>query len=300
MTERRFGRHTVTLSHEDKVLFPEQGLTKGDLIRYYEGIADTLLPHLRGRPLTLQRFPDGIAEEGFFQQARGDYFPDWLKGLEVDHGGDTGKVTHVLCEHPAALAWLANQGVITLHAWLSRQDHLRRPDRIIFDLDPPGDDFAPVRRAAWRVREALEDAGLVPFVQTTGSRGLHLVAPIQPQADFDRVRQLARLLADRLAMENPDTLTTEQRRDKRRGRLYLDIMRISFGQTAVAPYSVRARAGAPVATPLEWHELDDTSLGPQSYHIGNIFRRLGQRQDPWHDMQRHAVSVTTLAKAVES
>lgn len=294
MTERRFGRYLVELSSDDKPFFPDDHLTKGDLIDYYDRIAETMLPHLRDRPLTLHRFPDGIAGEGFFQQARGDYFPDWLEGLDVDHGGDTGRVTHILCDHRAALVYLANQGTITLHAWLSRRDQLRCPDQIIFDLDPPGDDFEPVRRGARLVKAGMEAAGLVPFLKTTGSRGLHVVAPIRPEAEFGQVRELAKKLAARLADAHPDELTTEQRKNKRRGRLYLDIMRNVFGQTAVAPWSVRAKPGAPVATPLAWRELDDPELGPRSFTVTNVFRRLGQRRDPWAGMTRHAVAPATV------
>lgn len=298
MTQKSDGGYRVELSHTDKVLFPDAGITKGDLLDYYERIADSMLPHIQDRPLTLHRFPDGIGEEGFFQQARGNYFPDWLDSVDVDHKGNTGHVQHVLANHRASLVYLANQGTLTFHSWLCTKNQLEAPDQVIFDLDPPGNDFEPVRQAARLVAEGMRQCGLTPFVKTTGSRGLHVVAPLKPEADFDRVRSIARELAQALADAYPDQLTTEQRKQKRQGRLYLDIMRNAFGQTAVAPYSVRAKPHAPIATPLEWDELNDRELGPRSFTLGNIFRRMGQREDPWQDMHRHAASIQMFEEGV--
>lgn len=288
----------IELTHPDKILFPDIGLSKADLADYYQRVAPTMLPHIRGRPLTLRRFPNGINESGFFQQNRGDYFPDWLPAETVAHGGDTGEVTHMLCEQAADLVYLAGQGALTLHAWLSRRPQLRCPDQLIFDLDPPAQDFEPVRVAARQLGDALHRAGITSFVKTTGSRGLHVVVVLNAKQPFDQARAVARRLADRLAQRYPDTLTTEQRKNKRHGRLYLDIMRNAFGQTAVAPYSVRAKPGAPVATPLEWDELEDSRLHAQRYTVGNLFRRLGQRPDPWKDMARHSVDLDRLEHAL--
>lgn len=290
----------IALSHPDKVLFPDDGLTKADLADYYQRVAPLMLPHLRGRALTLHRFPDGIGESGFYQQNRSDHFPDWLPARRIDHGGDTGEVTHIFCERAADLVYLASQATLTLHAWLSQAARPNRPDQLVFDLDPPGDDFAPVRRAAHQIGDALREAGLTPFVKTTGSRGLHVVAPLKPDADFDRVRRACRRLADHLAARHPDALTTEQRKNKRQGRLYLDIMRNAFGQTAVAPYAVRAKPGAPVAMPLDWEEVNDRAIGPRRYTMENAFRRLGQKDDPWADLGRSAAGIDKLEAALEA
>ncbi|NMT63537.1 non-homologous end-joining DNA ligase [Marinobacter orientalis] len=298
MTVQSYGGYEVELSHTDKPFFPDAGITKGDLLAYHERIADIMIPHIEERPLTLNRFPDGIGEDGFFQQARGDYFPDWLDTLAVDHGGSIGRVQHVLANRQASLVYLVNQGTVTFHSWLSTASHLKAPDQVIFDLDPPGDDFEPVRQAARLVAEGMRQCGLTPFVKTTGSRGLHVVAPLKPEAGFDRVRSLSQELAQALADAYPEQLTTEQRKHKRRGRLYLDIMRNAFGQTAVAPYSVRAKPEAPIATPLEWDELDDQKLGPQRFTLANIFRRMAQREDPWRNMQQKAVSIQTFQEGI--
>ena len=292
MAQLTFGACSFETNNTDKVLFPDASITKGELIEYYRKIAPVMLPHLEQRPLTLHRFPDGIGESGFYQQDAPDYFPDWIETCRVRRTGDKdrGPVEHVLCNNEATLAYLANQAVVTLHGWLARAPKLHSPDKLVFDLDPPGDEFEPVRQGARWVVALLEQLGLAPFVMTTGSRGLHVVAPLEPELDFDEVRDFARAMADRLADEHPEELTVEQRKNKRRGRLYLDVMRNAYGQTGVVPYSVRALPEAPIATPLAIEELGDRRLEPRRWHLKNIMRRLGQRDDPWEDIRRHAAS----------
>lgn len=297
----RFGPYSVELSNTDKVLFPEDGITKGDLIDYYREVADFILPHLDGRPLTLHRFPDGIGSEGFYQQSAADYFPDWIQTHEAPRASGKGKpVEHIVCRNQATLAYLANQGTIAFHGWGARLPKLDRPDRLVFDLDPASADFVPVRNAARQVAALMDDVGLHPFPMTTGSRGLHVVAPLRRDASFDEVRQLARDMAARLAEEHPDSLTVEQRKNKRAGRIYLDVMRNAYGQTAVMPYSVRALAGAPIATPLSREELGGEALDPKSWTIKNIRRRLGQKGAAWAAFKRHAVSCRTACDALEA
>jgi len=297
----RFGRYRVELSNTDKLLFPDSGITKGDLVGFYSEVAEVLLPHVEGRPLTLHRFPDGIEAGGFFQQECSDYFPDWIRTRKTPRADDeAGAVEHVLCSNQATLVYLANQATITLHGWLSRTPRLTCPDRLMFDLDPPGDDFAAVRRAAQQVVALMQALGMCPHVMTTGSRGLHVVAPLRPDTDFDAVRELARDMADWLAARHPDHLTIEQRKRKRRGRIYLDVTRNAYGQTAVTPYSVRALPGAPVATPLDLDELADRRLGSRRWHLKNILRRLGQKADPWAHIRRHATAASGARRALEA
>lgn len=290
MPSRRYGARVVETSNEERVLFPDVGLTKGDLIAYYTRIATTMLPYLRDRPLTMQRFPGGIEEEGFYQKAASDYFPDWIETARLEKRGD-GEVEYVVCQNAETLMYLANQNCITPHVWLSRRDRPDAPDRVVFDLDPPNDDFHSVRFATRRVAEMLGDLGLPVFLQLTGSRGIHVVVPIERGPSFREVRAFARDIADTLARDHPDRLTTEQRKARRRGRLYVDTGRNAYGQTIVPPYAVRARSGAPVATPIDLRELDASRLGSRRYTVGNIFRRLGQRGDPWRDIVRRAVSL---------
>lgn len=290
MTDKKVevNSHTIELSNLDKVLFPDDGFTKGDLIDYYQRIAPTILPHLADHPLSLQRFPNGIQAEGFYQKEIPDYFPDWIRRVSVEVKEDQTRQDQVVCDNVETLVYLANQACLTLHPWLSRADKLNHPDKLIFDLDPPGDDFETVRFAAGRLREMLQEMGLVPFVMTTGSKGLHVVAPLDRSADFDEVRAFVRQLADELARQEPERLTTETRKEQRQGRVFLDYLRNAYGQTGVVPYTVRAKPGAPVATPLEWAELANPRLHSQRYTLRNIFQRLGQKADPWQDMRDHA------------
>lgn len=288
--------HEIAVSNRDKLFFPEDGITKGDLIDYCRRIADVALPHYRGRPLSMQRFPDGIAAEGFFQKNASDYFPDWIDTAEL--AKEDGKVRHVVVNSPATLVYLADQGMITPHLGLSRVDDVDRPDRLIFDLDPSDNEFAKVQAAAARLRDAFEALDATPFVQTTGSRGLHVVVPLDRSAEFDTVRDGAQHLAKTLAERHPDDLTVAQRKAKRGDRIYLDTARNAYGQTAVAPYGVRARPGAPVATPLDWDEALAADMTPRKYTLTNIFRRLGSKDDPWRDIARKAISARTLVEHI--
>lgn len=285
MSELQIGDYTVETSSPDKVMFPADGITKGDLIDYYLRIASDMVPHLRDRPLSMRRYPGGIAQEGFYQQEAPEYFPEWIDRVTVVKEG--GDIVHAVCNHAATLVYLANQNTITPHVWLSRTDKVRNPDQIVIDLDPPDDDFEPVRRAARYVRQMLEEHNLPVFLMTTGSSGVHVRVPIQRDYDFDTVRDYARSLVERLARRYSDEVTTEQRKQKRAGRIYVDVMRNAYAQTAVPPYAVRARDGAPVATPIEWNEL--SAVTPRRYTIRNIFRRIGQKEDPWKHMLDHAV-----------
>jgi bifunctional non-homologous end joining protein LigD len=284
-------RVDVEVTHPDRVLFPDDKITKRDLVDYYTEVAATMLPHLKGRALSVQRFPRGVGEHGFVQQDFADTLPEWMHGVEVAKEG--GTVVHPLADRPEALRWLANQNCITLHVWQSRQDRLHNPDRLVFDLDPPSDsDFAVVRATARATAGVLDDLGLACYVQTTGSRGLHVVAPLRADADFDTARQFARGVADVVAADDTAHRTVEARKDKRDGRVYLDIMRNAYAQTAVAPYAVRARAGAPVATPIEWDELDTRGLRADRFTIRDLPKRLAGQHDPWADISRHARSLT--------
>ncbi|MFN2291847.1 MAG: non-homologous end-joining DNA ligase [Anaerolineae bacterium] len=283
--------HGIEVEHFDKVFFPDVGLTKGDLIGYYRRIAETMLPHLEGRPLTMQRFPDGIDEKGFYQKEAPGYFPDWIQRVEIHVEGEGSTQPQVVCGNVATLVYLVDQGCITPHVWLSRVAALHKPDKLIFDLDPPDDDFEMVRHGALALHDLLDEIDLTTYLMTTGSRGLHVVAPLDGSAEFDTVRQFARDVGAVLARREPDRITVESRKQARRGRLFVDYLRNSYAQNAVAPYAVRAKPGAPVATPLDWDELGDRDLAAQTYTTQNIFRRLGQKDDPWADFQQHAQSL---------
>jgi bifunctional non-homologous end joining protein LigD len=284
----------IALSNTEKILFPEAKVSKGDLIDYYRQIAPTMLPHIAGRPLSLERYPDGIEAGGFMQKNASDYFPDWIRRARL--AKEEGEVDYVVAEDAATLVYLANQACITLHTGLSRTGRIDHPDRMVFDFDPSDDDFAKVKRAAKDARRLLEEVGLTSFVQSTGSRGLHVWVPLDRRATFDEVRDVASDLAETLAARKPDERTTAQRKAGRGDRVFIDVVRNAYGQTVVAPYTVRARPEASVATPLEWDELDSRDLEPRRYTVQNLFRRLGQKHDPWADIAKHTQSLTTARK----
>lgn len=296
MSERRFGPYTVETSNEDKVLFPDGGISKGDLIDYYQAVADVILPHLADRPLTLQRFPDGIDADGFYQKDVPDHFPEWIDRARV-RTADGGIQTQTVCSNRATLAYLAQLACVTLHPWLCRRDRLDYPDRLVIDLDPAHDDFEPVRDAAFAARKLFDELDLPVFAMTTGSRGLHLVVPLDRATHFDDVRAFAQDFARNLARRRDDALTVAQRKDQRGDRVYLDTSNNAYGQTTVAPYAVRARPGAPVATPVTWSELKDSKTHARRWTLQSMPRRLGQRDDPWRNIARHAGS---LQKAQET
>ena len=298
MSKRRFGRYTVETSNEDKVFFPDEKITKGDLIDYYQKIADRMVPYLKERPLVMKRYPDGIKGESFYQKEIGDYFPDWIERVKVKKKG--GTVTHVQCDNAATLVYLANQACIELHPWLSRSDKLHYPDQLIIDLDPSGDDFSQAVFGARVLKELFDELDLKAFLKTTGSRGLHVLVPLDRRANFDKVRDFAQDTAKLLAQRHSDKLTIEARKAKRRGRLLIDTARNAYAQTAVAPYAVRAKPGAPVATPLDWDEIGNKKLNSQSYNVRNIFRRLGRKTDPWKDLPRLGRSLKEARRRLDA
>jgi bifunctional non-homologous end joining protein LigD len=260
-TTLRAGRRRVRISNPDKVLFPADGITKLDLARYYEAVAAAMVPHVRDRPLNLWR---------------------------------GGSVTHAVGGETATLVWLANQNCVTPHVWTARADRPDHPDRLVFDFDPPdegGGQFESIRAGALALGDLLRDLGLQPFAMTSGSRGLHVVAPLRRHADSDHVRAVAGELAEVVAERLPDRLTTSWRKAGRGGRVLVDAARNTYAQTAVAPYAVRAKPGAPVATPLAWDELDDPELHPRRWTLATVPERLDSRGDPWEGIAAAAAAL---------
>ena len=288
------GGREIEVSNADKVLFPDAQITKRDLAEYWAKIAETALPHYRGRPLTMERYPDGVGDTGFFHKNIPDHFPDWINRVELHKEG--GAVTHVIADDAATLVYLADQGCITPHLALARAKTPEHPDRLVFDLDPSDGDFGKVQETARAVRDALEDRSLPSFVTTTGSRGLHIVVPLDASAHVDALRPFARKIAHEVAEAHPRLATAEQRKDKRGDRVLVDTFRTAYAQTAVGPYAVRARPGAPVATPISWEEAFASDLAADHYTLANIFRRLGQIEDPWADIDVDPASGADLAE----
>ncbi len=281
--------HEVRITRPDKVLFPADGITKRDVVRYYQRIAPRMLPYLEGRPLALERFPDGIDEPGFFQKAVSAYYPSWIRTTRLEKAG--GTVRHVVADDAATLVYLANQACLMPHTWLSRADRPHFPDQMVFDLDPSTEDLAAVIEGARLVREVLNGFGLPAYVRATGSRGLHVAVPLDREEEFDKVREFARGVAEKVTARDPDRFTLEQHKNKRRGRVFIDIARNAYAQTAVALYGVRARNGAPVSVPLEWDELDGKGFRPDGVTIKTVFDRLERIGDPWKNFWRDAASL---------
>jgi bifunctional non-homologous end joining protein LigD len=283
----------VKLSHPDKVLFPDDGITKADLADYYASVADAMLPLVKDRPMNLWRWNAGIDGQRVVQQGIPKGAPEWVARIEVPRRRG-GNVTHAMINDARTLRWLSNQNCITPHVWQSRSDKLDRPDRIVFDLDPATEDemeqFDDVRKAALALGDHLRELGLVPFAMTTGSRGIHVVAPLKRTKDANTVRERAGEIADEFAASH-DTLTTFWRKEKRDGRILVDTARNTYAQTVVAPYAVRALPGAPVATPLEWGELEDPELHPRRWTLRDVGARVADRGNPWSDIRLEARSL---------
>ncbi len=293
----RIGRRDVPLTRPDKVLFPDDGLSKRDLVAYYRLVAPWILPHLRGRPLSLERYPDGIGRPSIFQKSTPAYFPAWIKTVTVMKAG--GSVRHVICEDAATLAYLANQACITPHIVLARRDRLKVPDQMVFDLDPSSPDFSLVTAAARSLRELLEKLGLPAYVKTSGSRGLHVAVPLKRELGFDAVRALARRIAQIVADQDPARRTLQIRKNQRQGRIFLDTNRNGYAQTVAPAYAVRARRGAPVSAPLLWREVEERDLRPDGVTVRNLFRRLESIEDPWKNFWRDAVSLKPALRRIE-
>ena len=285
----RVGRREVSISSPDKALFSRPRVTKLELARYYEEIAPFMLPHLRDRPLSAQAYPSGVGGGGsFFLQAVPGYFPSWIGRATVPKR-ERGTITHVVARDAPTLVYLVGQNVVVLHSWLSRFDEPDQPDRIVFDFDPsPGATFADVRAAALDAGRRLRDAGLVTFAKVTGSRGVHVVCPLRRGPSFSAVHAWARGVAEAMVADDPRRLTLVWRRSERGARVYVDINRIGYAQTAVVPYGVRARPGAPVALPIRWDELSSRSLAPDGWGMEAALARVRQEGDAWAGMGRYA------------
>jgi bifunctional non-homologous end joining protein LigD len=278
------GRRDVPLTHPGKVLFPDDAITKADVAAYYRDAAPLMLPLVRDRPVSMQRFNRGIDHEGFFQKNVEKGAPEWVRRVRVGKKG--GSVNHVLANDAATLVWLANQNCITPHVWTSRADRLERPDRMIFDLDPVADgEFGLVRRTARELGDILREGGVEPFAMTTGSKGIHVVVALRRRYGFEQVRDAAVAVAAELVARRPQELTTEFYKRKRDGRLFVDVNRNAYAATAVPAYAIRARPGAPVATPLRWDELSDRRLSATRWTLRSV---LDRDPDVWAELPRAA------------
>jgi bifunctional non-homologous end joining protein LigD len=271
------------ITHPEKILFPADGITKGELASYYETIAPVMLPHLRRRPITMERFHRGIGAPGFFQKDVSKGFPEWLERVEVPKHG--GTVHHPIANDVRSLLWLANQNSITIHVWPSRTPNLYNPDICIFDLDPSNeDDLDTLRAAALQVRELLDDLGMPSWIKTSGSKGFHIAVPLDGKSDFGEVARFTHTVGRVLVNRDPEHLTQEFMKVDRGGRILVDTGRNGYSATYAATYTVRARPGAPVSAPCTWEEIESGAVGPKTFTIRTMAQRIAAAGDLWADM----------------
>ena len=277
------------ITHPEKVLFPDDGITKGDLAAYYESIAPVMLPHIRGRPVTMERYHRGIGEKGFIQKDVSKGFPEWLKRVEVPK--KNGTVHHPLVTDTRSLLWLANQNSITPHVWPSRVPNLYQPDICVFDLDPSDEAPDTLRAAALKLRDLLDELGLPCWVKTSGSKGFHIVVPLDGKAGFGEVSGFAHAVGTRLVSRDPEHLTQEFSKADRGGRILVDTGRNGYSATFAAAYAVRAKPGAPVSAPCTWEEIERGEIGPRSVTLRSMPGRVAAVGDLWSDLRNRGRSL---------
>jgi bifunctional non-homologous end joining protein LigD len=281
----------VVVTHPEKVLFPDSGITKGELCAYYESVAPLMLPHISGRPVTMERYPAGIDKKGFLHKNVAKGFPSWLERVEVEkRSGEEGEaVNYPIVRDARSLVWLANQNSVTPHVWSSRLPALDRPDLCVFDLDPPGDEPLPLKAAALHVRELLDELGLPSFIKTSGSKGFHILVPLDGEADFETARRFAHGAGAVLVKRHPELLTQEFIKADRAGRILVDTGRNAPGATFAAVYAVRPKPGAPVSAPCSWEEVERDRVRPRTFTLRGMADRLRDVGDLWLEMDRRRV-----------
>jgi bifunctional non-homologous end joining protein LigD len=276
------------ITHPEKVLFPDDGITKGELAAYYEAVAPLMVPHVQGRPITMERYPSGIGRKGFMQKNVSKGFPDWLERVEVPK--KDGTVHHPIVSDVRSLLWMANQNCITPHVWPSRLPNLYQPDICVFDLDPSRDEPDVLRCAAIGVRDLLTELGLASWVKTSGAKGFHIVVPLDARAGFGTVARFAHAVASRLVERDPEHLTLEFAKADRNERIYVDTGRNGYSATVAAAYAVRAKPGAPVSAPCTWDEIERGQVVPQSFTLRTMTRRVEEVGDLWSGMIAQSLS----------
>jgi len=288
----------VVITHPDKVLFPDDGITKGELAAYYERIAPLILPHIVQRPVTMERFPGGIGQKGFLQKDVVKGFPEWLQRVEVPK--KDGTVHYPIVTDSQSLLWLVNQNSITPHVWISRAPDLLHPDICVFDLDPSVDDASMLRDAAVSLRDLLEELGLPSWVKTSGSKGFHIAVPLDGKTDMDDVARFAHTVGMVLVKRDPKNLTQEFHKVDRGRRILIDTGRNGWSATHAAVYAVRTKPGAPVSAPCTWKELESGTVGPRSLTLRNMADRIESVGDLWSGMRRRRRSLQRPMQTLRS
>ena len=297
MNKSREGPAEVVITHPEKILFPDDGITKGELASYYEAIAPFMLPHIVGRPVTMERYHRGIGAPGFFQKDVSKGFPTWLERVEVPKKG--GTVHHPIVRDTRSLLWLANQNSVTPHVWISRVPDLYRPDICVFDLDPSEERPHDLRKAALMVRDLLLELGLKSWVKTSGSKGFHIAVPLDRRDGFDEVAAFAHQVGELLVRRDPQRLTQELAKADRGGRILVDTGRNGYSATFAAAYAIRAKAGAPVSAPCTWDEVESGAAAPRAFTLRNMAERVAEVGDAWQDLLAQPQSLRRAAEQLK-
>jgi len=287
----------IEISNPDKVLFPESGLTKKQLVDYYALAGPFMLPYLKDRPVAMQRYPEGITGQSFFQKEIPAYFPEYIERVTVK--GSTGTKDYAMINNLPSLIYIANQASILLHPWQSRKTSLHNPDQVIWDFDPSVEGFEKIRAGARLIKDFLDELGLPPRIKLTGSKGVHIIIPVEPKHGYEFIKNFSRGVAEIMVAKAPDIFTMEMRKNKRDGLIFLDYLRNGYGNTAVAPYSVRAIENAPVAAPITWKELDDKKIHPQYFTIKKMKARFKAVGDVWEGFYDKPFNLTAACKRLE-
>ena len=292
----KVGKITLHLTNQKKIYFPDDGLTKGDIVNYYNEISDIILPYLKNRPQSLNRFPNGINGPSFFQKDFDvDKIPSWLKTTKVKSDSKSDYIDYLLCNDRATLLYMANLGCIELNPWNSTIKNPENPDWMVIDLDPEKVDFKKVAETAAEIRKILESLEVESYCKTSGSRGLHIYIPLAAKYDYESVKIFARFIATTIHHQIPEITSIERTVSKRQNKIYLDYLQNNRSQTLAAPYSVRPKPGATVSTPLEWSEVNG-NLSPGQFTIKTILKRIDRKGDLWQPVLGKGVNLNKLIK----
>ena len=285
----KINNRDIQIKRKAKIFFPKKEISKKNIIDYYKKIAPIIHPHLKDRPINLLCIPEGVNQQSFYQKKIPKHYPSWLKATNIPLK-QGGSQKQLLINDTETLIYLVSQGCITPHTWLSRHHRINYPDRLIFDIDPSKElDFKKVKKAAALIKTFLP----IAFLMTTGGKGLHIIVPLDAKNDFDETREQAKKFAKNISNEYPKQFTANSRKEKRKGKIFIDYLRNSFGQTTAPPYSLRSKPGAPVATPIEWKELTNIE-SPKQYTLKNIFKRLSKKGDIWKEIDKNKISVKRI------
>lgn len=295
----KINNHEIKLTNLDKVIWPEDGYTKADLIQYYHDVSPYLLPHLRGRPFVMSRYPNGINEEFFYQKDCPDYAPEWMETFPIYTENKGKDVHYIVCNNVETLLWLANQACIEMHPWLAKTEDIKCPDIAVFDLDPmPPLDFKATLEIAPLVREALKEFGIKGYPKTSGSTGVHVYVPLKPEHTYQEVKEFVHYVCSFIHQVYPQKTTMERLIENRTGKIYLDYLQNTSGKTMACQYSLRPHKGAPVSTPLTWDEVEKGQIRPEDFNIKTALKRFRERGDLYQEMLTNRQSLKKVLALV--